>query len=88
MARPLIGVCTSIQHGARRGDAYFLYTAYVAMLARTGALPFLLPFARTHEEAVEVLDRVDGLLTQLTLPGIGGHMAQLYKTFPTLDCAA
>ena len=21
-------------------------------------------------------------------PGIGGHMAQLYKTFPTLDCAA
>jgi heterodisulfide reductase subunit A len=20
--------------------------------------------------------------------GIGGHMAQLYKTFPTLDCAA
>ena len=21
-------------------------------------------------------------------PSIGGHMAQLYKTFPTLDCAA
>jgi heterodisulfide reductase subunit A len=21
-------------------------------------------------------------------PGIGGHMARLYKTFPTLDCAA
>jgi heterodisulfide reductase subunit A len=21
-------------------------------------------------------------------PGIGGHMTQLYKTFPTLDCAA
>jgi heterodisulfide reductase subunit A len=21
-------------------------------------------------------------------PGIGGHMAQLYKTFPTLDCSA
>jgi len=21
-------------------------------------------------------------------PGIGGHMAQMYKTFPTLDCAA
>jgi len=21
-------------------------------------------------------------------PSIGGHMARLYKTFPTLDCAA
>jgi heterodisulfide reductase subunit A len=21
-------------------------------------------------------------------PSIGGHMSQLYKTFPTLDCAA
>ncbi len=62
MARPLVGICTSIQHGTRRGDAYFLYTAYVAMLVRAGALPFLLPLAGTHEEAVEVLDRIDGLL--------------------------
>lgn len=62
MARPLVGIATSIQHGTRRGDAYFLYAGYVEMVARAGALPFLVPLARTHDEAVEVLDRIDGLL--------------------------
>jgi putative glutamine amidotransferase len=62
VARPLIGICTSIQHGTRRGDAYFLYSGYVEMVSRAGGLPFLLPVARSHEEAVEVLGRIDGLL--------------------------
>ncbi len=62
MGRPSIGICPSIQRGARRGDAYFLYTAYVSMVSRAGGLPLLLPLAEGREEALEALERVDGLL--------------------------
>ena len=62
MPKPIIGVSPAIHHGTRRGDAYFLYANYVSMVARGGGLPFLLPLAATREEALELLDRVDGLL--------------------------
>ena len=62
MPKPLIGVCPSIRHGERRGDAYFLYVAYAALVADGGGLPLLLPLAPSREEALETLDRVDGLL--------------------------
>lgn len=62
MPKPLIGICPAIEHGRRRGDAYFLYVNYVEAVARAGAIPVLLPFARTREEALDVLARVDGVL--------------------------
>jgi putative glutamine amidotransferase len=62
MAKPVIGISPSIEHGRRRGDAYFVYTSYVEETARAGALPLILPFARSREEACEVLACVDGVL--------------------------
>lgn len=62
MAKPLIGICPSVEHGRPRGDGYFLYVSYVEAVTRAGAIPLLLPLARTREDAIEILDRVDGLL--------------------------
>lgn len=62
MPRPVIGVAPSIRHRPGRGDAYVLYANYAAMVSRGGGLPFLLPLASTREEALELIDRVDGLL--------------------------
>jgi putative glutamine amidotransferase len=62
MAKPVIGISPSIEHGRRRGDAYFLYTSYVEEMSRAGAVPFILPFARSREEAREILAHVDGVL--------------------------
>lgn len=62
MAKPVVGIGPSIEHGRRRGDAYFVYTSYVDGMARAGAVPLILPFARSREEAAEVLAHVDGVL--------------------------
>ena len=62
MPKPLIGICPAIEHGRRRGDAYFLYVSYIEAVVRAGAIPVVLPFARSREEAQDVLSRVDGIL--------------------------
>lgn len=40
------------------------------------------------EAALRLADAGKHVILVEREPGIGGHMAQLYKTFPTLDCAA
>jgi len=40
------------------------------------------------EAALRIADSGKHVYLVEKQPGIGGHMAQLYKTFPTLDCAA
>jgi heterodisulfide reductase subunit A2 len=40
------------------------------------------------EAALRIADSGKQVYLVEKQPGIGGHMAQLYKTFPTLDCAA
>lgn len=40
------------------------------------------------EAALRLADAGKHVYLVERLPSIGGHMAQLYKTFPTLDCAA
>lgn len=62
MPKPLIGICPAIEHGRRRGDAYFLYVSYVEAVTRAGGMPVVLPFVRSREEARDVLSRVEGVL--------------------------
>jgi len=40
------------------------------------------------EAALRIADSGKQVYLVEKQPGIGGHMTQLYKTFPTLDCAA
>ena len=40
------------------------------------------------ESALRLADAGKKVYLVERMPSIGGHMAQLYKTFPTLDCAA
>lgn len=40
------------------------------------------------EAALRIADSGKHVYLVEKQPGIGGHMAQIYKTFPTLDCAA
>jgi len=40
------------------------------------------------ETALKIADAGKEVYLVESEPSIGGHMAQLYKTFPTLDCAA
>jgi len=61
MAKPMIGIAPHLRRSERRGDAYFLYASYVAMIARAGALPVILPLAATLEEARDTVGRIDGI---------------------------
>jgi len=40
------------------------------------------------EAALKIADSGKKVYLVEREPSIGGHMAQLYKTFPTLDCSA
>ena len=62
MAKPLIGICPSVRRTQLFGDAHFLYSRYVSLVAGGGGLPVILPVVATREEARELLERVDGLL--------------------------
>ena len=62
MPKPLVGICPSLRRTQAFGDAHFLYSRYVAMVAGNGALPVILPVVATREEARELLERVDGLM--------------------------
>ena len=58
----------------------------VRLVQRTGAW---LDEGRVNEQAaLRLADSGKHVYLVERQPGIGGHMAQLYKTFPTLDCAA
>src|SRR5262245_8138373 len=62
MAKPLIGITPSLRPKEKRGDGAFLYVSYPEMIASSGALPVMLPFASTLEEARELMSRVDGIV--------------------------
>jgi len=62
MAKPLIGISPSLRPKEKRGDGVFLYVSYPEMIASSGALPVILPFASTLEEARELTNRVDGIV--------------------------
>lgn len=62
MTRPAVGICPSLESGRLRGDAYLLYTSYAEAVTRAGGLPLILPLASSREEAIETLQRIDGLL--------------------------
>lgn len=62
MAKPLIGITPNIKPTPDRGEGHFVYSAYVAMVARAGAIPVIVPIVATREEAREVLERLDGLV--------------------------
>lgn len=62
MAKPVIGITPNLRPTRIRGEAHFVLSAYVAMLARNGAIPLIAPVVKTREEAREVLDRLDALL--------------------------
>jgi putative glutamine amidotransferase len=62
MAKSVIGITPSLRPREKRGDGMFLYVSYPDMIASAGALPVMLPFASTLEEAREITNRVDGIL--------------------------
>ena len=62
MAKPVIGITPNVRPTKKRGDAHFVLSTYVAMIAANGAIPVIVPIVKTREEAREVLDRIDALL--------------------------
>ena len=62
MAKPVIAITPNLRPTKNRGDAHFVLSTYVAMLARNGAIPIIAPIVKSREEAREVLDRIDALL--------------------------
>lgn len=88
---------------ADRGQATQKATALVAAATRRAALhsPLEMRQVGVKQAALVVGAGIAGIEAALRMadsgkhvylverePSIGGHMAQLYKTFPTLDCAA
>lgn len=62
MAKPLIGITPNVRDAGKRGSEHVVLSAYVAMIAEAGAIPFIVPAVPTTEAAREVLSRLDGLL--------------------------
>lgn len=61
MAKPMIGIGPSLKPKQKRGDGYFLYTSYTETFS-SGAMPVILPFVATLDEARDVVARMDGLV--------------------------
>jgi putative glutamine amidotransferase len=62
MSKPLVGICPSLKSAGVWGDAHYLYSRYVTLVAQGGALPVILPVVATRSEAREIVQRIDGLL--------------------------
>ena len=66
MARPVIGICTALEHArwtVWEREAFLLSRAYVDAIQEGGGVALMIPpDARTGEEPDEVLDHVDGLI--------------------------
>src|ERR687894_2421176 len=66
MARPVVGICTALEHArwtVWEREAYLLSRAYVDAVQEGGALAFMIPpDARTGAAADEVLDHLDALI--------------------------
>ena len=66
MARPVVGICTALEHArwtVWEREAYLLSRAYVDAVQEGGALAFMIPpDARTGAAADEVLEHLDALI--------------------------
>ncbi len=62
MQQPLIGISCWQNPGPSAYGEFFVPETYVHALRHAGAMPVLIPYVTTEEEAAAVLERLDGLL--------------------------